>query len=98
MIPELHNQLWKAFSDINFNEPDHKYTDSLNTEYQSATGWIKQFEPETDWDMIKERKAKKEGVTVEEITARWDAAGDYATHLRNSSSLCYGINLAEEKL
>lgn len=83
---DLHKQLWTAFNDISFDEPEHKYTDSLGTEYQSATGWIKQFEPETDWDSIKEKKAKKEGITVEELTAKWDAASDYATHLRNTNS------------
>lgn len=81
--PELHIELWKAFNDINFNEPDHKYTDSKGTEYKSATGWIKQFEPETDWESIKLKKAEKEGVTYEEIDAKWKASGDYATHLRN---------------
>ncbi|MBO7696377.1 MAG: hypothetical protein J6T10_27380 [Methanobrevibacter sp.] len=96
--PDLHIELWNAFNDINFNEPDHKYTDSLGTEYQSATGWIRQFEPETNWDEIKLKKAKKDGVTVEELTKLWDYKGDYATHLRNTSSLCYGISLAKEKL
>lgn len=83
---DLHKQLWTAFNDISFDEPEHKYTDSLGTEYQSATGWIKQFEPETDWDSIKEKKAKKEGITIEELTSKWDAVSDYATHLRNPSS------------
>ena len=54
--PDVHIELWNAFNDISFNEPDHKYTDSLGTNYQSATGWIKQFEPDTDWDVIKEKK------------------------------------------
>lgn len=81
MKPDVHIDLWNAFNDIIFDEPEHKYTDSLGTEYQSATTWIKQFEPDTDWDAIKEKKAKKEGITVEELTEKWDAAGDYATHL-----------------
>jgi len=96
--PDVHIELWNAFNDISFNEPDHKYTDSKNTEYQSATGWIKQFEAETNWDEIKKNKAKKLGKTVEEITKEWDRKGDYATHLRNSSSLCYGEYLAEKEL
>ena len=79
--PDLHIELWNAFNDINFNEPDHKYTDSLGTEYQSATGWIRQFEPETNWDEIKLKKAKKDGVTVEELTKLWDYKSNYATHL-----------------
>lgn len=70
--PDVHIELWNAFNDISFNEPDHKYTDSLGTNYQSATGWIKQFEPDTDWEAIKESKAKKEGVTVEELSKQWE--------------------------
>ena len=60
IIPDVHIELWNAFNDISFNEPDHKYTDSKGTVYQSATGWIKQFEADTDWDGIKKRKAEKE--------------------------------------
>lgn len=25
---KIHKELWEAFNDISFNEPDHKYTDS----------------------------------------------------------------------
>jgi len=70
--PDVHIELWNAFNDINFNEPDHKYTDSLGTKFQSATGWIKQFEPDTDWDVIKEKKAAKEGISVEELSKQWE--------------------------
>jgi hypothetical protein len=96
--PDVHIELWNAFNDISFNEPDHKYTDSKGTVYQSATGWIKQFEPETDWAGIKARKAAKEGVTVEELTKQWERKGDYATNLRNTSALSDGIYLAKKEL
>lgn len=96
--PDLHIELWNAFNDISFNEPDHKYTDSKGTEYQSATGWIKQFEPEKDWEPIKIKKAKKEGITVEELTKQWDYKSSYATHLRNRMSCSDGVCLAKEKL
>lgn len=46
----IHQQLWTAFNDIYFEETRHKYTDSLGTKYQSATGWIKNFVAEVDWD------------------------------------------------
>ncbi len=96
--PDVHIELWNAFNDISFNEPDHKYTDSKGTLYQSATGWIKQFEAETDWEEIKKNKAKKLGKTVEELTKEWDRKGDYATHLRYRMSPCYGKHLAEKEL
>lgn len=96
--PELHIELWDAFNDILFNEENHKYTDSKNTEYISATTWIKQFEPDIDWDVIKEKKATKEGITVEELSKQWENKRRLCYTPRHECSLCYGINLAEEKL
>ena len=96
--PELHIELWNAFNDIMFDEVNHKYTDSKGTVYQSATGWIKQFEPDTNWDEIKTKKASKEGITVEELTKQWDRKSSYATNLRDKCSLSNGIYLAKEKL
>ena len=84
--PDVHIELWNAFNDISFNEPDHKYTDSKGTLYQSATGWIKQFEADTDWEEIKKNKAQKLGIPVEQLSKEWERKGDYATHLRYSSS------------
>ena len=59
MANNLHEQLWDAFSDISFEEKRHKYTDSLGTYYQSATGWIHKFSPDKDWDDIRDRAAWK---------------------------------------
>ena len=96
--PDVHIEPWNAFNDISFNEPDHKYTDSKGTLYQSATGWIKQFEADTDWEEIKKNKAQKLGIPVEQLSKEWERKGDYATHLRYSSSRCNGIWLAEKEL
>lgn len=96
--PDVHIELWNAFNDISFNEPDHKYTDSKGTLYQSATGWIKQFEADTDWEEIKKNKAQKLGIPVEQLSKEWERKGDYATNLRYSSSRCDGIWLAEKEL
>ena len=93
--PDIHIELWNAFNDISFNEPDHKYTDSKGTEYSSATGWIKQFEPDTDWTEI---KAAKEGVTVEELTKQWDRKSNYATNLGTQVHAIMEYRLAKEKL
>lgn len=96
--PDVHIELWNAFNDISFNEPDHKYTDSKGTLYQSATGWIKQFEADTNWEEIKKNKAQKLGIPVEQLSKEWERKGDYATHLRYSSSRCNGIWMAEKEL
>lgn len=69
------------FNDIFFEEETHRYTDSLGTNYQSATGWIHQFAPETDWDTIAAKKAAKEGTTPEALRAEWDYRGKYACAL-----------------
>lgn len=65
----LHEQLWTSFNDISFEETRHKYTDSLGTNFQSATGWYKQFVPEEDWDLKAFNSAvkdlKKKGVVVD---------------------------------
>lgn len=65
----LHKKLWTAFNDISFEETKHKYTDSLGTVYQSATGWYKQFIPEEDWDLkaynTAIRELRKEGVDID---------------------------------
>lgn len=57
MNTNIHQQLWEAFSDIEFEEKRHRYTDSKNTFYRSATGWIHQFSPPKDWDAIRMKSA-----------------------------------------
>lgn len=96
--PDVHIELWNAFNDIMFDEPNHRYTDSLGTRYTSATTWIKRFEADVDWDEIKKKKAKKEGVTVEQLTEEWNRKGDYATNLRNKCSCCFREYLAKKEL
>ena len=58
---ELFKELWTAFNDIHFEEVGHKYTDSYGTKFTSVTTFIKNFEPDKDWDMIAERASKKAG-------------------------------------
>lgn len=96
--PDVHIELWNAFNDISFNEPDHKYTDSKGTVYQSATGWIKQFEADTDWDGIKKRKAEKEVISVEELSNQWKRKGDYATNLGTQVHAVMEYRVAEKEL
>lgn len=83
---ELFKELWTAFNDIHFEEVGHKYTDSYGTKFTSVTTFIKNFEPDKNWDMIAERASKKAGgkyfgKDVKDIRAEWDAAGSYACTL-----------------
>jgi len=93
----IHEELWHAFNDISFEETQHKYTDSLGTVYNSATGWIHKFSPEKDWDAIRAKSALKKikaekgssyvppaeelAIKSAELRAEWARSGDYACNL-----------------
>lgn len=68
---ELFEKLWNAFNDISFDEPNHRYTDSKNTEYTSVTTWIEQFKPDENWEEKAMNSAihkfKEEGIDVDSI-------------------------------
>lgn len=65
--------------EIVFNEADHSYISNINgkqLKYISGTGFLSQFYPVFDPDgTIAARCAKKEGITVEELQAKWKAKG-----------------------
>lgn len=68
--------------EILFAEDTHKYTSTIDNElvtFTSGTQFIHKFFPPFDADgEIAKRCALKEGVTVEEIKARWAKAGKEA--------------------
>jgi len=68
--------------EIEFAESTHKYTSFIDNElvtYVSGTQFIHKFFPPFDADgEIAKRCALKEGVSVEEIQARWSKAGKEA--------------------
>lgn len=68
---------------IEFFEDTHKYISNINGNkitYTSGTQFIHQFFPPFDPDgLITKRCAERDGVTVEEIKAKWAAAGKEAT-------------------
>lgn len=76
-----HPQGW----DIEFFEDSHKYVSYINGQeinYISGTQFIHKYFPSFDPNNdIAKRCAAKEGVTVEEIKARWAQAGKEATTL-----------------
>lgn len=88
----IHEDLWKAFNDIHFDDEEgkHLYTDSYGTIYKSATGWAGSFsEPFNNEKVIDEmsaRRVEKGGEPIspeerEELKAKWSYAGDYARRL-----------------
>jgi len=65
--------------EIIFEELSHRYTSTINgkeIQYTSGTGFIGQFfQPFDPTGEITARCAKREGLTVEEIQAKWKAKG-----------------------
>jgi dihydroxyacetone kinase len=56
---------------MKFYEDVHKYIDN-EQEYTPVTYFLKTFEPWKDWDAIAEKKAKKLGISKEELLAQWN--------------------------
>lgn len=57
---------------MKFVETTHKYTDG-EIDFTPVTTFLKSFQEKIDWDAIAEKKAKKDGVTKEELLKQWEA-------------------------
>lgn len=77
----IHEELWKAFNDIYFEEGPHTYTDSLGTQYESATGWISRFSEPFNTEERLKSSSEETGTPIEELRKQWDYAGEYARKL-----------------
>lgn len=55
---------------MRFVEVSHKYVDE-GEEYTPVTSFLKSFQEYVDWDKEAEKKAKKLGITKEEMLAQW---------------------------
>lgn len=64
---------------IKFFEETHSY---LNNEeqYLSVTTLLKKLDP-TNWDLVKQKYADKHGLTIEEVTAKWNTQADGGTKI-----------------
>lgn len=59
---------------VKFIEDKHAYIDLKdNSRWTSVTTFIHKFEPKKDWDEIKRKYAKKNNLSVDEVTAMWAA-------------------------
>lgn len=56
---------------MKFIEDVHKYINE-GTEFVPVTTFLKSFQEKQDWDAIAEKKAKKDGVSKEELLAQWE--------------------------
>lgn len=70
---------------IEFFEDTHKYVSNINGKelvYTSGTQFLSKFYPQFDPDgKIAANCARREGITVEELKARWKAKGDESCRL-----------------
>ncbi len=61
---------------IRFFDEKHIYLNPKNESYRSVTSILKKLEPQKDWDEIKRKYAKKNKITVEEVTRLWNHEKD----------------------
>jgi hypothetical protein len=62
---------------MKFYESNHKYVDD-GVEYTPVTYFTKSFQPWVDWDKEAEKKAKKLGISKEELKKQWKDKADRA--------------------
>ena len=74
-IEEIRKHILSSFKELDFIEDGHKYflnkDDGTKIEMNSVSSVCHRFEPLVDWDAIRERKAKKLGISSEELKRQW---------------------------
>lgn len=54
-----------------FDEPEHKYTDSLGNSYKSTTTLLHEYQPKFDKDYWLKKKAKDLGISAARLEKQW---------------------------
>jgi hypothetical protein len=62
---------------VNFKEEGHEYLSGSN-KYTSVTTLLKQFD-DTDWVKVKETYAKKNGLSIDDVSDKWKQQSDIGT-------------------
>ena len=74
-IEEIRKHILSSFKELDFIEDGHKYflnkDDGTKIEMNSVSSVCHRFEPLVDWDSIRDRKAKKLGISSEELKRQW---------------------------
>lgn len=74
-VSEIRENILNSFSKLRFEDVGHKYfldrEDGSVLELQSVSHTIHQYIPHVDWEVIKANKARKLGMTVEDLTKVW---------------------------
>lgn len=74
-IKDIRENISSSFSNLEFIEDGHKYylhnADGTISEMESVTNVCQRYEPYADWDMIAERKARRDKINVNTLKRSW---------------------------
>jgi ATP-dependent exoDNAse (exonuclease V) beta subunit len=73
-------KLEQSFEGVKFFSKNHTYQINGTPAKGSVTSLLKKYEPPFPRIELAEKKAKKEGVLVEDILEEWDYKRDYSSH------------------
>ena len=70
----------KRYNDVRlvFDEPQHKYTDTLGNSYISTTTILHQYQPKFDKTYWLKKKSKELGISEKKLEKQWDTIRDEA--------------------
>ena len=95
-VKEIRENIIKSFSKLEFVEEGHKYyvhnDDGTLTTLPSVSHVCHQFEPQVDWDVICENKAKKLNIPTETLKREWKENNIKSTNNGTKTHL-YGENM-----
>ena len=91
-VTEIREKILNSFKDLIFVEEGHKYF-LHGKELQSVSHVTHQFEPQSDWELIAENYARKNGKTKEYWQAQWEYNSLKAT-IRGTLVHEYGESMA----
>ena len=91
-VTEIREKILNSFTDLQFVEEGHKYF-LHGEELQSVSHVTHQFEPQSDWELIAENYAKKNGKTKQYWRDQWDYNSLKST-IRGTLTHEYGESMA----
>lgn len=110
-IKAMRHKVIDAFANLEFFEEPHEYVlhkeNGEDIKLPSVSSIVSQFEPQVDWDSIRVNKAKKLGITDEELRRQWEennltsTSNGSKTHLLGESCLYFfqgRLDMIEEEV
>jgi hypothetical protein len=95
-VSKMRQYILDSFSNLEFIEAGHTYylhnSDGSKVKVPSVSSLIADLEPKADWDKIKENYARKNNMTVQQVSRMWEENNLRSTNNGTSTHL-YGENL-----